>query len=79
MDYIISTAMKEAKDREKGQVSLFSMLGEDDDFAGTHFQLGGSDEEFPDKQIQLFENFSLPRNNSNSRLAFISPLINCAT
>ena len=47
--------MKEAKDREKGQVSLFSMLGEDDDFAGTHFQLGGSDEEFPDKQIQLFE------------------------
>lgn len=55
MEYIISSVAREAKAREMGQVSLFAALPEDDSFASSQFQLGGSDEEFDDKQIQLFE------------------------
>ena len=55
MEYIISSVAREAKAKEMGQVSLFAGLTGDDDFTNTQFQLGGSDEEFPDKQIQLFE------------------------
>jgi DNA polymerase-3 subunit alpha len=38
-----------------GQVSLFSTLGEDDEFANAQYQLHGSDEEYTDKEIQLLE------------------------
>ena len=55
MEYIISSVAREAKAREMGQVSLFAALPEDDSFASSQFQLGGSDEEFDDKQIQMFE------------------------
>ena len=55
MEHIISSVSREAKAREMGQVSLFSALPEDDSFAASQFQLGGSDEEFDDKQIQMFE------------------------
>lgn len=55
MEYIISAVAREAKAKEMGQVSLFAGLPEDDSFAASQFQLGGSDEEFEDKQIQLFE------------------------
>ena len=55
MDYITSSVSRDAKAREMGQVSLFSALPEDDSFLASQFQLGGSDEEFEDKQIQLFE------------------------
>ncbi len=55
LEYIISAVSREAKAKAMGQVSLFSALPEDDGFAASQFQLGGSDEEFEDKQIQLFE------------------------
>ena len=55
MEYVISAVSREAKAREMGQVSLFSALPADDSFVNAQFQLGGSDEEFDDKQIQLFE------------------------
>ena len=55
MEYIVSTANKEAQARELGQVSLFAGLEGSDDFAGTQFQLSGSDEEFDQRQLQNFE------------------------
>ncbi len=55
MEYILSSTAKEAKEKAMGQVSLFSALGTDDSFSQTVYQLGGSDEEFDDKQIQAFE------------------------
>ncbi|MBQ8168073.1 DNA polymerase III subunit alpha [bacterium] len=55
IDYIISTANKEARAKELGQVSLFAGLEDNDDFAGTRFQLAGSDEEYDQRQLQLFE------------------------
>jgi len=55
MEYITSAVSKAAKEKERGQVSLFAGLAEDDAFSNFQFQLGGSDEEFDDKQIQQFE------------------------
>lgn len=55
LEYIVSTASKEAKEKELGQVSLFAGLQDNADFAGSKFQLAGSDEEFDQRQIQLFE------------------------
>jgi len=55
MEYIISTANREAQAKELGQVSLFAGLENNDDFAGTKFQLAGSDEEFDQRQLQMFE------------------------
>jgi len=55
MEYIISAVSRAAKAREMGQVSLFSTMPDGEDFANSQFRLGGSDEEFDDKQIQLFE------------------------
>ena len=55
MEYIVATANKEAQAKELGQVSLFAGLEDNDDFAGTKFQLAGSDEEFDQRQLQNFE------------------------
>lgn len=55
LEYIIATAAKEAKEKELGQVSLFAGLQDNADFAGSQFQLAGSDEEYDQRQIQLFE------------------------
>src|SRR5574344_249833 len=55
MEYILSAVSREAKNKAMGQVSLFSAMGAEDDFVANQFQLGGTDEEFDDKQIQLFE------------------------
>ncbi len=51
LEYIVSTATKEAQAKALGQCSLFDGL----DCAAPVFTLGGSDEEFDDKQIQSFE------------------------
>ncbi len=55
LEYILSTANREAKAKELGQVSLFAGLENNEDFAGTKFQLAGTDEEFDQRQLQLFE------------------------
>ena len=38
-----------------GQVSLFASLGGDSEFENVQYQLVGSDAEYTDKEIQLFE------------------------
>ena len=55
LEYIVSTANKEAQAKELGQVSLSAGLQDSEDFAGTKFQLSGSDEEFDQRQLQNFE------------------------
>ena len=55
MEYIVSTANREAQAKELGQVSLFAGLENNEDFMGTKFQLAGSDEEFDQRQLQNFE------------------------
>ena len=55
IDYIISTASKEAKEKESGQGSLFDMLGDSVSVESAKFSLGGSDEEYDARQIQIFE------------------------
>ncbi len=55
IEHILDVTSKEAKDRAMGQVSLFSALGGNEDFANVQYQLVGSDEEYTDKEIQLFE------------------------
>ncbi|MGN0015617.1 MAG: DNA polymerase III subunit alpha, partial [Candidatus Gastranaerophilaceae bacterium] len=54
IDNMIAVCSRENKAKELGQVSLFSMLGNDNPIA-ENFQLYGSDEEFSDKEIQEFE------------------------
>lgn len=51
IEYIVSTANKESQAKELGQCSLFDGA----DCGAPKFQLGGSDEEFDDKQVQSFE------------------------
>ncbi len=55
LEYIVATANKETQARQLGQGSLFDGLQNDESFAAPQFQLTGSDEEFDDKQIQIFE------------------------
>ncbi len=56
MEHILDVTSKEARDRAMGQVSLFAALGNDgEDFSGVQYQLVGSDEEYTDKELQLFE------------------------
>lgn len=55
IDYITATASKEAKAKESGQTSLFDMLGDASAIEDAKFQLAGSDEEYDQRQIQLFE------------------------
>ena len=55
LDYIVSTASKEAKEKESGQGSLFDMLGDSASVNNAKFTLGGSDEEYDARQIQIFE------------------------
>lgn len=51
LEYIVSTANKESQAKELGQCSLFDGA----DCGAPKFQLGGTDEEFDDKQVQSFE------------------------
>ncbi|MBR5555310.1 DNA polymerase III subunit alpha [bacterium] len=55
IEYITSTASKEAKAKESGQGSLFDLLGDTTAIDDAKFQLAGSDEEYEQRQIQLFE------------------------
>ena len=55
IEYITATASKEAKAKESGQTSLFDMLGDTSEVDDAKFQLAGSDEEFSQREIQLFE------------------------
>ena len=55
LEYIVSTASKEAKEKESGQASLFDMLGDSADADNAKFTLAGSDEEYDARQIQIFE------------------------
>ena len=55
LEYIVATASREAKAKESGQVSLFAGLEDTEDFAGAQFQLSGTDEEYPQREIQNFE------------------------
>jgi DNA polymerase-3 subunit alpha len=55
LDYICATASKEAKEKELGQGSLFDMLGDTASVESAKFNLAGSDEEYPARQIQIFE------------------------
>lgn len=51
LDYVVSSASKEAQAKALGQCSLFDAM----ECGAPEFTLGGSDEEFDDKQIQSFE------------------------
>ena len=55
LEYILSSAARQAKEKAMGQVSLFSTLPDNDEFASVQFQLSGTGEEYPDKIIQQFE------------------------
>ena len=55
IEYITATASKEAKAKESGQTSLFDMLGDSSAVEEAKFQLAGSDEEYDERQLQLFE------------------------
>lgn len=55
IDYITATASKEAKAKESGQVSLFDLLGDTSAVDDAKFHLAGSDEDYEQRQIQLFE------------------------
>ncbi|MCI1272993.1 MAG: DNA polymerase III subunit alpha [Clostridiaceae bacterium] len=56
LEYITTMAAKENKAKELGQCSLFDGLAADDDNAGfNEFQLAGTDEEFDQRQLQIFE------------------------
>lgn len=55
LEYITSTASKEAKEKESGQGSLFDMLGDTASVEDAKFHLSGSDEEYDARQIQIFE------------------------
>lgn len=55
LEYILSSTARASKEKAMGQVSLFAALPENDEFESAQFQLGGSDEEYPDKIIQQFE------------------------
>lgn len=55
IEYITATASKEAKQKESGQTSLFDMLGDTAAIEDAKFQLAGSDEEYEQRQIQIFE------------------------
>jgi len=55
IEYITSTASKEAKAKESGQGNLFDMLGDSSAAEDAKFQLSGSDEEYNVRTIQNFE------------------------
>ena len=55
IEHILDVTSKEAKDKAMGQVSLFSVMNQDDDFTNAQYQLVGSDAEYTDKEIQQFE------------------------
>lgn len=55
IEHILDVTSKEAKDRAMGQVSLFASLGADDSFNNVQYQLIGSEEEYTEKEIQMFE------------------------
>ena len=55
IEYLTATASKEAKAKESGQTSLFDMLGDASAIEEAKFQLAGSDEEYDQRQIQMFE------------------------
>ena len=55
IDYITTTASKEAKAKESGQGSLFDLLGDTADVEEAKFKLAGSDEEYDQRQLQIFE------------------------
>ena len=54
IEYILDVTSKEAKDREMGQVSLFSSA-ENLEFADIQYQLHGDDTEYTDRELQEFE------------------------
>ncbi len=55
IEYITSTASKEAKEKESGQASLFDMLGDSASINDAKFHLAGSDEEYDARQLQILE------------------------
>jgi len=55
LEFIVSTANRETQARDLGQGSLFDGLGHDESFMAPQFKLSGTNEEFDDKQIQVFE------------------------
>lgn len=55
LEYITSTASKEAKEKESGQGSLFDMLGDTASVEDAKFHLSGSDEEYDARQIQILK------------------------
>lgn len=55
IDYITATASKEAKAKESGQGSLFDLLGNAEEVEDAKFKLAGSDEEYDQRQLQIFE------------------------
>ncbi len=55
IEYLTATASKEAKAKESGQTSLFDMFGDSSIAEEAKFQLAGSDEEYDQRQVQIFE------------------------
>ena len=55
IEHILDVTSKEAKDRAMGQVSLFASVENAEEFTGVQYQLVGKDEEYTDKELQLFE------------------------
>ena len=54
IEHILDVTSKEAKDKEIGQVSLFSSA-ENLEFADIQYQLHGDNTEYTDKELQIFE------------------------
>lgn len=55
IEYITATASKEAKAKESGQGSLFDLLGNSEEIEDAKFKLAGSEEEYDQRQLQIFE------------------------
>ena len=55
IEHILDVTSKEARDRAMGQVSLFASIENAEEFSGVQYQLVGRDEEYTDKELQLFE------------------------
>ena len=54
LEHILSSTARASKEKSMGQVNLFEAMG-GGEFDDVQFTLGGSDDEYPDKQIQQFE------------------------
>lgn len=55
LEYITTTAYKSLLEKQSGQVSLFAGMDNNEEYSNIKFRLSGSDEEYPQRQLQIFE------------------------